>query len=174
MNFDKLAMEIIDDMDDLMSDIEKEQKEEDYKNITFSNRPSSGAFYYAPTNRKMTQWKFFGDKTAGDINVPQEEEPTHFGLWHRKILPHLKSLGLSQIEMIDVGDNYIGLPRGRVQYEPNKQTKILHGNDLPTGINKNEVINFFNLKGIKVNWEFWSHEAMDPKEKKEVWTAIKK
>lgn len=135
--------------------------------IVFSERPIWGVFYYVPLNREMTKWKFIGLKAVRGIN------PVHYDLWKNKIIPYFKNdLKLTSEEIKKLSERNHGLPRGRIFTAtefglPEDQIKI--GKDLPQ-INKQEILDFFNLK--KYKFIYWNHENMYPEDKEIVWKVI--
>lgn len=111
--------------------------------IMESRVPQSGAYWWIPLpDGNWTIEVFYDSEYNGDT--------PHDDLWRRYVVERLAILWNKSPEVLRrrIGDNYTGLPRGRVSKVSGGWT-IVHGNDAPAlskGIRG--VINAFNLRMV--------------------------
>ena len=145
------------------------------RGVKFATRPSAG-IYYALPNKDFSYWEVVYRREDDEYSDPMSL--THFDLFQQVICRLKDEFKLSSTEVAAIGDNYTGLPRGRIASP--KETGgdkwlILHGGDAPDVI-KHQVLTAFGLLGLtsnKVEWKVVDHEMMNPQEKKLVLNFLK-
>lgn len=105
--------------------------------------PQSGAFWWIPLpNGKWDMEVFYDSEFADDT--------PHDQLWRRYMVERLATVWSKDHQTLRrrIGDDYTGLPRGRVNRVRDGWT-IVHGNDAPKGTNGVDgIINAFNLRSV--------------------------
>lgn len=140
-----------------------------HKLIKESRTPQSGAYWFIPLPDGSWDIEAFYDSQFSDT--------PHDQMWSRYVVERLATIWGKDHNWLRrvIGDNYTGLPRGRVNRillndEPG--FSIVHGNDFPKGCSISGVLNVFNLKSFQrahpdqVQIYYDHHETMisgDPK-----------
>lgn len=108
--------------------------------ILESRIPQSGAYWWIPTPD--------GDWTM-DVYYDSEHRGNtmHDRIWRRHVIEKLAVLWGKDPDWLKraIGDNYTGLPRGRVNKVQDGFT-IVHGNDAPVKDVVTKIMNAFNLR----------------------------
>lgn len=143
--------------------------------IKLARKPASGVYYAVPKDRTFSNWEI------KYIRNDETNEPLHFEMWFDlvDILKH--QLNLTDEEARQLGDNYTGLPRGRVlspqEIGTGDKWIVSHGDDTPEML-KHQILTAFGLLPLnrvgKVVWSVDDHEKMNPQEKELVWGVLKK
>lgn len=139
--------------------------------------PSEGVWYAMP-QRKTSVWTIV---FLRDDEMPEPEDEfdfvdnTHFKFW-KQVKHYLQNeFKLSNDQVDELGDNYTGLPRGRISVDDKGVYTISHGNDFLKVI-RHQILAAFGLLQLdsigKVKWSFNEHEKMHPREKKIVWKVL--
>lgn len=142
----------------------------------FATKPSSG-IYYALPNKDFSNWEIVY-RRADEYTDP--DRTLHYDMFPEVVRKLKEEFKLSSGEVVTIGDNYTGIPRGRIlspeETDSDKWT-ITHGDDVPSTI-RHQVLSAFGLLGLtsvdKVKWEVVNHEKMDPTEKKIVLDMLRK
>ena len=118
---------------------------------TFRNRvigeskaPQSGAYWWIPHPDGSWDLEIFYDSEYGG-------ETDHIRMWRKYVIEKLAVIWKKDPQKLraQIGDNYTGLPRGRVNKVQNGYT-IVHGNDTPTKNGLDGIINAFNLRAYQL------------------------
>jgi hypothetical protein len=140
-------------------------------------KPSEGIYYVIP--RKKGNPIVVSRRTDDHDN---EDELLHMFFWTDVLRSIAHEYKLKSVEIEDLKDNYMAIPRGRVQkeYDVGKQEYtgnyiIFHGGDVPVNLINNFVYQDFGLAPLasekRVKWQVESHEKMS-KEDREKFNQI--
>jgi len=140
-------------------------------------RPSEGVYYVVPQKT--------GSPLIMSKREDEEENVTHYFFWDKIIRVIAHEFKLKPYDVDDLKELYQGIPRGRVQKEIDFDTHdytgkyvVLHGGDVPVTQIKPFVHQDFGLISLasegKVIWKIDEHEKMDPDNRKEFLSIVKK
>jgi hypothetical protein len=137
-------------------------------------RPSEGIYYVIP---RKTGSPIVVSRRAEDFGSDSEDKLLHMFMWQDVLRSLAHEFKLTKSEVEDLKDNYMCIPRGRVQkqYDVNKgeytgSYVIFHGGDIPVNLISNFVYQDFGLGPLasakKVVWQVEDHEKMDANDRK--------
>jgi hypothetical protein len=133
------------------------------KNPGVDDDASSGIWYYV--------WL---PKTGWWLYMNRDPNSSHWEAWGEKIAPLLiKDWKIKKSLHADVRRLQHSLPRGRVAETKAGEFLIAHGNDFPSGLNKeselDKIISAFGLTRRhligQASAAYWKHETMNEAEK---------
>jgi hypothetical protein len=140
-------------------------------------KPSEGIFYIIP--RKKGNPIVVSRRTDEHEN---EEDLLHMFFWKNVLKSIAHEYKLKPVEVEELQDNYMAIPRGRVQKEFDVQKGeytgdyiVFHGGEVPVNLINNFVYQDFGLAPLasekRVKWQVESHEKMS-KEDREKFNQI--
>lgn len=114
--------------------------------IKESRAPQSGAYWFIPLKDGSWDIEVFYDS--------QFDDTPHDQMWNTYVVERLATIWSKDPAWLKrvIGDNYTGLPRGRVnkvKFDDQIGYTIVHGDDMPKGCTIAGVINAFNLRSIQ-------------------------
>jgi len=117
-----------------------------HKTIKESKAPQSGAYWWIPLKDGTWDIECFYDS--------QFDDTPHDQMWNIYVVERLATIWSKDPAWLKrvIGDNYTGLPRGRVNKVRIGDAigyTIVHGNDMPKGCTIAGVINAFNLRSAQ-------------------------
>jgi hypothetical protein len=143
-------------------------------------KPSEGIYYVIP--RKKGNPIVVSRRTDEHEN---EDELLHMFFWTNVLRSIAHEYKLKPLDVEDLKDNYMAIPRGRVQkeFDVSKQEYtgnyvIFHGGDVPTSLISNFIYQDFGLAPLasekKVKWQVESHEKMSKEDREKFNQIVKK
>lgn len=121
-------------------------RQHDRRIILESRNPQSGAYWFIPLPDGKWDIETFYDS--------QFEDTPHDQMWSRYVVERLATIWGKDHNWLRrvIGDNYTGLPRGRVSkvnHDAGIGYTIVHGDDFPKGCSITGVLNAFNLRAFQ-------------------------
>lgn len=100
----------------------------------FATKPAGG-IYYAVPNKDFSYWEILYRRD----DEYSEDRILHFDLFDQVVYKLEKEFKLTPGEVATIGDNYTGIPRGRISSPQDAgqgdKWLVLHGGDAPNIIN---------------------------------------